>query len=313
MPKHGVFVTEQATSVGTPVAVETGVPFVIGLSPINLAENPANAGVPVLCTSYSEFVEKLGYSDDWGTYPLCEFAYSHFKLFGMQPAIFVNLLDPETMYTAVSAADISLSNHKLTLDAEALDDDNLVVKAQGGAGNAYVKDTDYTVYVDAEGLVTIEVLADGACYNASKLNVAYRKVTPASVTVDSVAAGLESIDLCMTGLGIVPDLICAPGFSENASVSAVMAAKADSINGMFKAMALVDISTTAAAAYDAVTTAKANAAVTSQFGIGGLKAALEYVGYPTSAPRKPLLPQSAENVEKIHAIMDAAIKGMAEL
>lgn len=267
MPKHGVFVTEQATSVGTPVAVETGVPFVIGLSPINLAENPAKAGVPVLCTSYSEFVEKLGYSDDWATYPLCEFAYSHFKLFGMQPAIFVNLLDPETMYTAVAAADISLSNHKLTLDAEALDDDNLVVKAQGGAGNAYVKDTDYAVYVDAEGLVTIEVLADGACYNASKLNVAYRKVTPASVTVNSVAAGLESIDLCMTGLGIVPDLICAPGFSENASVSAVMAAKADSINGMFKAMALVDISTTAAAAYDAVTTAKANAAVTSQMEI----------------------------------------------
>ncbi len=56
-----------------------------------------------------------------------------------------------------------------------------------------------------------------------------------------------------------------------------------------------------------------NAAVTSQFGIGGLKAALEYVGYPTSAPRKPLLPQSAENVEKIHAILDKAIKAMAEL
>ena len=180
MPKHGVFVTEQATSVGTPPTIPTSSPVLIVRNPSNPPETPAHSEVPVLCTSYSEFVEKLGYSDDWATYPLCEFAYSHFKLFGMQPAIFVNLLDPETMYTAVAAADISLSNHKLTLDAEALDDDNLVVKAQGGAGNAYVKDTDYAVYVDAEGLVTIEVLADGACYNASKLNVAYRKVTPAS-------------------------------------------------------------------------------------------------------------------------------------
>lgn len=267
MPKHGVYVAEQATSVSTPVAVETGVPFVIGLSPINLADNPAAAGVPVLCTSYSEFVEKLGYSDDWDTYPLCEFAYSHFKLFGMQPAIFVNLLDASTMKEAVAAADITLTNHKCTLDSAALDDDNLVVKAQGGAGSAYVKDTDYAVYVDADGNVVVEALEDGACYSATKLNIAYNKVTPASVTDSVVAAGLESIDLCMTGIGIVPDLILAPGFSQVATVSAVMAAKAESINGMFKAMALVDISTTAATAYDGVATAKANAALTSELEI----------------------------------------------
>mgnify|MGYP002856255022 CR=1 FL=1 len=267
MPKHGVFVTEEAISAGTPVAVETGIPFVIGLSPLNQAENPAAVGIPVLCTSYAEFVDQFGYSDDWSTYNLCEFAYSHFKLFDMQPAIFVNLLDPSTMNTAVAAADISLTNHKLILDDEAIDDDNLVVKTQGGGGSAYVKGTDYTVYVDADGHVTVEVLSGGACYSATKLNVAYKKVTPSSVTAASVATGLESIDLCMTGLGVVPDLICAPGFSENASVSAVMAAKADSINGMFRGMALVDISTTSADSYDDVTTVKANASVTSDMEI----------------------------------------------
>ena len=47
----------------------------------------------------------------------------------------------------------------------------------------------------------------------------------------------------MTTLGVVPDIICAPGFSDDTSVAAVMATKAAAINGMFKAKALIDIST----------------------------------------------------------------------
>ena len=48
MPKHGVYVSELGTAVSTPVAVETGIPFVIGLSPVHTADNPAAAGAPVL-------------------------------------------------------------------------------------------------------------------------------------------------------------------------------------------------------------------------------------------------------------------------
>lgn len=267
MANHGVFIAERGTAVSTPVAVETGIPFVIGLSPINVAEHPAAVGVPVLCTSFSEFADKLGYCDNWADYPLCEFAYSHFKLFGMQPAIFVNLLDPTTMNTSVAAADITLTNHKAALVAAAIDDDNLVVKQQGGSGTAYVKDTDYVVYPDEDGVMTVEVLSTGSCYSASKLNIAYKKVTPASVNASAVATGMETVDLCMTGLGLVPDVICAPGFSENSAVSALMAAKAESINGMFKAVALIDISTTAADDYSEVTTAKSNANLNSKMEI----------------------------------------------
>ena len=267
MARHGVFVAERGTAVTTPVAVETGIPFIIGASPINVAENPAKVGEPTLCTSFSEFADKFGYCDNWADYNLCEAAYSHFKLFGMQPAIFVNLLDPSTMNTSVAAADITLDNHKAVLVAEAIDDTNLVVKQQGGSGDAYVKDTDYVVYPNEDGVMTVEALADGACYSASKLNIAYKKVTASSVTTSAVATGLEAVDLCMTGLGIVPDLIVAPGFSESSTVSAVMAAKAESINGMFKAMALIDISTSAADSYDDVPTAKSSANLNSKMEI----------------------------------------------
>ena len=60
---HGVYVSQQATSVSTPVVAESGVPFVVGLAPIQAAEKPAAAGTPVLCTSWAEAVEKLGYAD----------------------------------------------------------------------------------------------------------------------------------------------------------------------------------------------------------------------------------------------------------
>ena len=56
-----------------------------------------------------------------------------------------------------------------------------------------------------------------------------------------------------------------------------------------------------------------NAAVTSQFGIGGLKVALDHLGFFGGSPRKPLLPQSEENAAKIIAIIDKAKAEMAAL
>lgn len=240
MANHGVNVSQQATSVSTPVVAESGVPFVVGAAPVQSAASPAAVGIPALCTSWAEAVEKLGYSDDWASYPLCEFAYSHFKLFGCQPVIFCNVLDAADMKEAVAASDVALADHKAKLPIEAIDDSNLVVKAAGGAGDAYVKDTDYSTYYDGEFLV-IEALADGKAYSASQINVAYNKVKPASVDDTAVAAGMESIELCMTTLGIVPDLICAPGHSQSSVVAAVMATKAGGINGMFQALSLIHI------------------------------------------------------------------------
>ena len=243
MANHGVYVSEQATSVGTPNVAKSGIPFFIGTAPIQAAESPATVGVPVLATSFEEAKAKLGYSGAWNNYTLCEAMYSHFKLFGCQPAIFVNLL-AITMKEAVAAADKDVVNHKIALPIEAINDANLVVKPAGGTGSAYEKDTDYSVFYDGE-YCYIELLPDGGAYAATSLNVAYNKVSPSTVNAAAVATGMEAIEQCMTTLGVVPDIICAPGFSDDTSVAAVMATKAAGINGMFQAKALVDISTAA--------------------------------------------------------------------
>lgn len=257
MANHGVYVSEQETSVSTPIVATSGVPFVIGAAPVQSAGSPTPAGIPVMAISWGEAVEKLGYSDDWESYPLCEFMYSHFKLFGCQPVIFCNILDPTSMKESVAAADIAVADHKALLPVEAINDATLVVKEAGGAGDAYVKDTDYSTYYYGENLV-VELLVDGKGYAAEEVNIAYSKTTPASVTDTEVATGLESIELCMTTLGVVPDLICAPGHSQVSTVAAVMATKAAGINGLFRAKALIDIdsSSSGATTYDAAITKK---------------------------------------------------------
>ena len=148
------------------------------------------------------------------------------------------------MKEAVAAADKDVVNHKIALPIEAINDANLVVKPAGGTGSAYEKDTDYSVFYDGE-YCYIELLPDGGAYAATSLNVAYNKVSPSTVNAAAVATGMEAIEQCMTTLGVVPDIICAPGFSDDTSVAAVMATKAAGINGMFQAKALVDISTAA--------------------------------------------------------------------
>jgi uncharacterized protein len=245
MANHGVFVTEQATSVGAPVVAASGVSFVIGTAPIQGAADPAEVGVPVRITGWNEFRTRFGYADDWAKYTLCEFAFAHFALYGMQPVIFVNLLDPATHNEAVAAADISLVNHQISLPKEAINDANLVIKPETGAGDAYVKDTDYEViYTDAACI--IEILSTSAAYAASKLNVAYKQVKPSVIDATAVATGMESIELCATTLGLIPDLIVSPVYSKTPAVAAAMAAKAGGINGLFHAKALIDISSATA-------------------------------------------------------------------
>ena len=157
MADHGINVSRADTAVATPNTATCGIPFVIGTAPLSKATGTAaTAGLPVLCTSYDEAKEQLGYDDDWAKYTVCEVMYYHFKLCACQPVIFLPV--GET--------------------AEASD----------------------------------------------------------------VSAAVEQIELCLTMFGIVPDLIMAPGFSQDATVAAVMDAKAGSINGMFTGKALVDIS-----------------------------------------------------------------------
>ena len=251
MANLGVHIFEKATSVSTPNVADVGIPFVVGTAPVQSAAKPVKSNVPVLTTSWDEAVEKLGFSYDWKSYTLCEFIYSHFQLFGAQPVIFCNILDPEKMRKDVEAADYEVADHKISLPIETIPE-SIVVKvtdASGGADGAamertLMEDEDYSVFCERDDSDTyvciVELMEDGSAYNAEKLNISYKVVTPETTTVADVADGVAQVDACLTAVGVVPDLICAPGWSHITTIAAVMATKAAAINGLFKGKAVID-------------------------------------------------------------------------
>lgn len=232
--KHGVFVNEKATSVSTPIVADCGIPFVIGTAPYWCGVNGIEAGMPVICTSWEEFVDNFGYSDDWKTYTLCEFAYSQFKLFEVQPVIFCAI--------PAESADASAKKYTVTARKAALPLSASGVKSVKN-GNVVVAAEEYTTYYSGENLI-LELKADSVNASATELTVDYTENSYEGVVATDVIANMDAIDGCMSEVGVVPDLICAPGFSHDSELAAVMAAKASELNGVFRCKALVDVADT---------------------------------------------------------------------
>ncbi|HQA07576.1 MAG TPA: phage tail sheath family protein [Syntrophomonadaceae bacterium] len=250
--KHGVYTTEQPSSVIPPANVSAGLPVVFGTAPVNrAADGEGNVNVPVLCYTYQEAVAALGYSDDWESYTLCEFMKSHFSLYNMGPVVLVNVLDPATHKTDVPAADANIIDGVITIAEKDVILSTLVVKLNAEAEQPLVKDTDYTAAFDAEGQVVITPTPDGAASSATKLNIAYSKLNPSAVTAADIVGGvddttgkpegLELINEIFPRFRLVPGMILAPGWSQDPAVAAVMVAKASNINQHFKAIALTDV------------------------------------------------------------------------
>ncbi|PSL09128.1 hypothetical protein EI53_01912 [Fusobacterium naviforme] len=248
---HAVNVTQQSTGVSTPRTAASGLPFVVGTAPVQMAEKPAAVNTPVLLTSWDEAVEKFGYSESWDTYTLCEFMYSHFVNFGAAPVVFVNVLDIANMKTAVSNVNTPVTAHKASITGDAIAS-SLVVKASEEGGATLEKDTDYEAYY-SDGKLVIELISTSAHYSDAAISVSYDKVNIENIQTSTIVNAISKIDLCITSLGMVPDLICAPGWSDQSVVAAAMAAKAASVSGLCTAKALVDLTATS---YDTAVTEK---------------------------------------------------------
>lgn len=253
--QHGVRVLEQPTGVAAPITGTAGLQVVIGTAPINLAENPAAVtNVPVIAHSFSEAVAQLGYSEDFEKYTLCQAMYASFKLFAVAPVIFINVLDPATHKTDVEdAASVAISHLQGKLNDLGVIKSSVVVKASASAETALTLGTDYTLTFDDDGYLVITMTATGAGAALSSVSVTYSKLNPSAVTKANIIGtyntsagaetGLEVLRQVYPKFGMVPGLLLAPGWSQDADVAAVLAAKCEEINGYFSCECLVDIDT----------------------------------------------------------------------
>lgn len=113
--KHGVY-GERAPSLDSlpPSGVGT-LPVYIGTAPVDQLEDSAAAvNVPILVSSFDEAKAKLGYSDDWEKYTLCEVMDAHFRnrIQPIGPIVLINVFDPSQHESIedVTSADVIGSN-----------------------------------------------------------------------------------------------------------------------------------------------------------------------------------------------------------
>jgi uncharacterized protein len=95
--QHGVQgVIVPSTDSLPPSGVGT-LPVYIGTAPVNTLESTAAVvNVPILVNSFDDAKTKLGYSDDWEEYTLCEAMDAHFRnrIQPIGPIVLINVFDP---------------------------------------------------------------------------------------------------------------------------------------------------------------------------------------------------------------------------
>lgn len=134
--QHGVRVQEQATSVVSPILGTAGLQVVFGTAPVNLADEPYKVtNKPIIAYSWAEAVKQLGYSAEKNAlghhlYTLCESMYASFKLFGVAPVVFVNVLDPTKHIKKNSNATLAVEDMEATLKLTGILADTVKVTAE---------------------------------------------------------------------------------------------------------------------------------------------------------------------------------------
>ena len=163
--------------------------------------------------------------------------------------------------------DYTVAGGKVTLTAAGLAkvDGSLTFISGGENYLELVKDTDYTAEHDSDGNVTLTIISKSKVVGDT-VALTYREIDASTVTTSDVIGGVDIVTGKNTGMelveeiyprtGLIPGTLIAPKFSTNSVVAAMLKAKAQSINGVFTAVAVADISTTAAPKYTDVVSVK---------------------------------------------------------
>ncbi|WP_241735087.1 phage tail sheath family protein [Paenibacillus alvei] len=240
---HGSRVREKVTPV-TGTTVSTSLPVFFGTAP----KGPVNE--PVRLSSKAEAKAIFGYSIDFDSYTLHEAMESHFTLYKQRDAIFVNVMDmTKAKKSNTATIDLSKPETETAILYPILESVSLKDQADLAKGKDYeasLNDDGYLVITIPSGS-SVKLPATGLTLTCDMPDVSKVKSTDIiGVATDDTRTGLELLDIMMPLLGDVPKLVLAPKFSTDPTVADAMASKAQNINGIFKAITLIDIDTNAA-------------------------------------------------------------------
>lgn len=260
--KHGVYTSETATSVllnnGTKVGsanTDAGtLQVVVGTAPVNMVED-APVNIPVLVKSFTDAKKRLGFCADF-SYTLCQSMYANEYIYNQYPVVYINVLDPAKHKKTLTETEADVVMLEAKVEKTGIIKDGLTVKA----GETTLEEgTDYLLSFDDNGYLVVSLVPSGTNANAAKISVSGSVLDPSAVTAAEIVgeydtdtgavSGIQTIKNVYPMFNRVPDLLLAPDYSKNKTVGAALSAAALSINGSFKALALLDLDTSEAKKY----------------------------------------------------------------
>lgn len=266
--KHGIKVTEKATSMPTPKTLNAGAHIVVGTAPVFMASDPAPANTPVLCPDFATAKAKLGYIQDYDKYTLCGAMDAYFKLFAVSPVVFINVLDPSVaaLKTALTES-VTLTAGVGTTVAKGIILDELVVKDDQ---SQTISKDDYLASFNDDGTLTITVTKTtpppsisltGNTLDATKIT--YSDIVGSYDPITGAETGLEAVRKVKPLLDMYPGMITAPKWSKDSHVGAALALKCVDVNGVYDCECIVSLAAAAGTKYTDVPAIKTTAGYVS--------------------------------------------------
>lgn len=250
---HGAY-GKLGDSIVQQVITSETIPVYIGTAPVGLVADPP-VNVPVKIESMADAQKKLGYNDDFGSYTLCEAVAAHFGATaseGVGPIYVINVLDPATdRASSETTKDVTFSGGSATVYAPQAILSTLAVKDAEGS-KTYTEGEDYTaeyVYQTTGDHILVTAIEGGEISDGAA-KVTFTEMDPTAVTASDVVGGLTSagvysgikaVDLVYQQEFVVPNILAAPGWSDDPAVYKALVEESYQINGHWNAMVAVDV------------------------------------------------------------------------
>lgn len=231
-------------------AVQAGTtPVYVGTAPINLVRDYKSVqGInkPIKLNNYVDAQRKLGISNDWEKFTLCEVMTAHFNnpIGNIGPIYVINVLAPDVHKKAEQTTkNVTFVNGRAEFISDTIILDTFAI-AEKAEGVDYNLDYNYT-----KNSVIISS-ADASTPLTGAQNVTFYEIDTSKITADSIIGGvsangeytgLSALKLLYQEQYQVCNLLAAPGWSHEPKVYNALISAAQKINGHWDAFVCADI------------------------------------------------------------------------
>ena len=243
---HGAY-GEISDSRVTEAAQADVVAAYIGTAPINLVRGYADknlVNMPIKVANMSDAQSKLGYSEKWEDFTLCEAFAAHFDntVGNVGPIYVVNVLDPDTHKKAEKTTkELSFSNQRSEFESSDIILDTFAIADK-------VEGVDYSLeYNFAKGTVVVKLLGDAAdatlqcSYNTVDASAVEESDIIGQTTEEGEYTGLFAMCLLYQYHNAVLNMLAAPGWSHIPAVYRAMCSTVQQLNGHWDGFVHADI------------------------------------------------------------------------